>query len=153
VTLVKFVHIFGCALWIGGWIAGMIFSSSVEGASADTRASTFRALGRLHTTVIGLGALLVVGTGVVLTMNMNAGGWGSLMQDPKLWVMVLTGLAGGLLVIFVVLPTATRATALAVVTKGGEFPPAFETYRKRLSTVSGLAGVLAVVALFSWYVL
>lgn len=152
-TLVKFVHILGCALWIGGWIAGMIFTSATEGASTDARAATFRALGRLHTMVIGLGALLVVGTGVVLTMNMNAGGWGALMQDPKLWVMVLTGLAGGLLVIFVVLPTATRAAALAVVTKSGAFPPAFETYRKRLSVVSGIAGILAVIALFSWYVL
>ena len=152
-TLVKFVHVLGCAMWIGGWVAGVIFASSVEGASADTRASTFRALGRLHATVIGLGALLVVGTGVVLTMNMNAGGLGALMQAPRLWVMVLTGLAGGLLVIFVVLPTATRATALAVVTKNGELPPAFETYRRRLSTVSAVAGALAVLSLFSWYVL
>jgi hypothetical protein len=153
VSLVVFAHLLGCAMWIGGWMAGVVFTSSVADEPPQVRAGVFRIVGRLHTMVIGFGALLVVGTGVVLVMNMDAGGWGALIQDAKLWVMVLSGLVGGLLVIFVGLPTATRVAALAVVTKTGGLPPALETYRKRLDLVSAIAGGLAVVALLSWYLL
>lgn len=152
-SLVAFAHLLGCAMWIGGWMAGVIFTSSVADQSPEVRAGVFRILGRLHTMVIGFGALLVVGTGIVLTMNMDAGGWGGLMQDAKVWVMVLAGMAGGLLVIFVGLPTASRVAALAVVTKTGGLPPAFEVYRKRLDLVSAIAGGLAVIALLSWFLL
>lgn len=140
-------------MWIGGWMAGVVFTSSAADQSPEVRATVFRIIGRLHTMVIGSGALLVVGTGVVLTMTMDAGGLGALMQDAKLWVMVLAGMAGGLLVIFVGLPTASRVTALAVVTKTGDLPPAFEAYRRRLDLVSAIAGGLAVIALLSWFLL
>jgi hypothetical protein len=109
-------------------------------------------IARLYTVVIGFGALIVLGTGVLLTMSMYSGGFGDLVQDAKLWVMILAGIAAGLLVLFVGLPTASRMGALAVASEQGEFPPGFEVYRKRQAVVSKLSVGLAVTALLAWYV-
>ncbi len=152
-ALVMFVHILGTALWIGGGVAGMFVASSAGAEPAAVKAGAFRILARLHAAVIGLGALLVLGTGVVLTMSLDSSGLGDLMREPKLWVMILAGLIAGLMVLFMGLPTASRIGALAVVSERGDLPPAFEGYRRRLATVSAVSGSLAVVALLAWYVL
>ena len=152
-ALVMFVHILGTALWIGGGVAGMFVASSAGAEPAAIRAGAFRILARLHAAVIGLGALLVLGTGVVLTMSLDSSGLGDLMREPKLWVMIVAGLIAGLMVLFMGLPTASRIGALAVVSERGDLPPAFEGYRRRLATVSAVSGSLAVVALLAWYVL
>jgi hypothetical protein len=94
----------------------------------------------------------VIGSGVLLALSMESGGLGDLMREARLWVMVLLGLAAGLLVLFVGLPTATRVGALAVASGKGELPPAFDLYRKRLMVVSWVSGALAVAALLAWYV-
>ena len=151
-NLVLFVHIFGTAMWIGGGLAGMLLAFAAREEDVQTRAAAFRILGRMHTMIIGLGALLVLGSGVILTMTMYSGGLGDLFSEPKLWVMIVTGLIAGLIVLFVGLPTAARLTALSVASDKGTMPPAFEIYRKRQAVVSSIAGVLAVVALLSWYV-
>jgi uncharacterized membrane protein len=152
-SLVMFVHVLGCTLWIGGAVAGMIVASAVGDEPAAVRAGAFRILSRLHTMVIGFGALLVLGSGVLLTMALDAEGLGDLMREPRLWVMIITGMIAGLMVLFVGLPTASRVGALAVASERGELPPAFETYRRRQWAVSLISSVLAVVALLAWYAL
>jgi hypothetical protein len=150
--LVLFVHILGMAMWIGGGLAGMLVASTAQGEPAAVKAGAFRIVARLHTMVIGFGALIVLGTGVILTMALDTEGLGDLMRDPKLWVMIVTGIVAGLMVLFVGLPTATRLGALSVVSTKGTLPPAFETYRKRLVVVSGVSGGLAILALLAWYI-
>jgi uncharacterized membrane protein len=130
-ALVMFVHILGTALWIGGGVAGLLIASSAGDEPPPVKAGAFRILARLHAAVIGLGALLVLGSGVVLTMSLDTSGLGDLMG----------------------LPTASRMGALAVASERGDMPPAFEVYRKRLATVSAVSGALAVVALLAWYLL
>jgi hypothetical protein len=103
--------------------------------------------------VIGFGALLVLGSGVILTMALDTEGLGDLMRDPKLWVMILTGIVAGLIVLFVGLPTASRLGALAVSSESGALPPALEIYRKRLGVLTAISGTLAVLSLLAWYVL
>jgi len=152
-SLVMFVHILGTALWIGGGVAGMLIASSASAEPGPVKAGAYRILARLHAAVIGLGALLVLGTGVVLTMALDSSGLGDLMREPKLWVMILAGIAAGLAVLFMGLPTASRLGALSVASAKGELPPAFDIYRKRLATVSTVSVTLAVVALLAWYVL
>jgi uncharacterized membrane protein len=152
-SLVMFVHIFGTALWIGGGVAGMLIASSAAAEPGPVKAGAYRIVARLHAAVIGLGALLVLGTGVVLTMALDSSGLGDLMREPKLWVMILAGIAAGVVVLFMGLPTATRLGALSVASEKGDLPPAFEVYRKRLATVSTLSVLLAIVALLAWYVL
>jgi uncharacterized membrane protein len=151
-SLVIFAHVFGIAMWIGGAIAGMVIASAAAGESPEARAAAFRILTRVHTTVIGVGALIVVGSGVLLVMVRN-NDLAEMMRDPSLWVMICAGLVAGLIVMFVGLPTAARMGALAVTSSKGELPPAFESYRRRLGTVSAISGSLAVLALLAWYVL
>ena len=149
--LVLFVHILGTAMWIGGGLAGMVVAFSARDEAPHVRAGAFRIIGRLHTMIIGFGALLVLGSGVILTMTMYSDGLGDLFSDTKLWVMIVTGLLAGLMVLFVGLPTASRLSALAIASDKGTLPPAFEMYRKRMAVVSSVAGALAVVSLLSWY--
>ncbi|NIM52161.1 MAG: DUF2269 family protein [Gemmatimonadales bacterium] len=152
-ALVLFIHLLGSALWIGGGIAAMVIAIGVRGEVAEVRAGVFRLLARVHTMVIGLGALLAVASGVLLTMSLTTSDTGESMQEPRMWVMQVSGLLGGLTVLFVGLPTAVRMGGLAVTSESGELPPAFETYRKRQAVVSSVAGVLAIIALFAWEVL
>lgn len=153
--LVLFVHVLGSALWIGGAAAAMTLAVASRSEPVATRAAAFRLLARVHTTVIGLGAALVVGTGLLLTMGLMSGGGdpGAVMARPRIWVMQGAGLVGGLLVLFVGLPAAVKAGGLAVPTESGGLPPTFERYRKRQAVVSSVAGVLALVALYAATVL
>ena len=152
-SFVLFTHVLGFTMWIGGELAGMMVAYGARDEPAQVRAGAFRLISRLYTVVIGFGALVVLGTGVLLTMSLDSGGLGDLMREPRLWVMILAGIAAGLLVLFVGLPTASRMGALAVASKQGELPSGFEVYRKRQSVISKLSVGLAVTALLAWYVL
>jgi uncharacterized membrane protein len=151
-SLVLFVHILGTAMWIGGTLAGLVVTSTAQEEAAAVKAGAFRIVARLHTMVIGFGALLVLGSGVILTMALDTEGLGDLMRDPKLWVMIVTGIVAGLIVLFVGLPTASRLGALSVASEKGTLPPAFEAYRKRLAVLTLISGTLAVLSLLAWYV-
>ncbi|MDH3456805.1 MAG: hypothetical protein OER90_08190 [Gemmatimonadota bacterium] len=152
-SLLLFTHVLGCAMWIGGGLAGLMIEMGVKQESVEVRAGAFRLLARLHTLVIGFGALLVLGSGVVLTMSLDTEGLGDLMREPRLWVMIVAGLLAGFMVLFVGLPTASRMGALAVPSSKGELPPAFEMYRRRSAWITVISGTLAVIALLAWYVL
>jgi hypothetical protein len=148
-----FGHLLGSAMWIGGALAGMLIAFAAREESVIVRAGLFRTLAKLHTMVIGIGAMLAVTTGIVLTMWLTANGGGDIMREPRLWVMQGAGLLGGILVMFMGLPTAVKMGGLAVVSPEGEMPAVFERYRKRQAVISSVAGVLAIVALLAWKVL
>lgn len=140
-------------MWIGGELAGRLMAYGVRQEPPEVRAGVFRIIARLYTMIIGFGALVVLGTGVLLLMSLDTGGLGDLIREPRVWVMVLAGIAAGLLVLFVGLPTASRMGALSVASGRGELPPAFDVYRKRQAVVSLISLSLAITALFSWYAL
>ncbi len=152
-TLVTFAHSFGMCLWIGGAIASMVIAIGAQKESGEVRAGVYRLLARIQTSVVGLGALLVVASGFLLMMDYSTSGLEIMMREPSRWVMVLVGLLAGVIVLFVALPTAVRMGGLAVTSESGEMPRAFEIYRRRLEVISYVAGVLAIFALFAWYVL
>jgi len=151
-SLILIAHVLGYTVWIGGVFAAMVVAFAARQEPAAVKAGVFRLIARLYTLVIGFGALAVIGSGVLLALSMESGGLGDLMREARLWVMVLLGLAAGLIVLFVGLPTATRVGALAVASGKGELPPAFDIYSKRLMVVSWVSGALAVAALLAWYV-
>lgn len=148
-----FMHFLGSALWIGGAIAAMVVALGARNESVIVRAGAFRLLVPVHTLVIAPGALLVVASGILLTMQLMTGGATELMAAPRIWVMQGTGLVGGLLVLFIGLPTAVKMGGLAVPDESGSLSHAFERYRKRQAVISSIAGVMAVVALFAGVVL
>ena len=145
-----FAHLLGSAMWIGGALAGMVISIGAREEPPEIRAGVFRLLARMHTLVIGVGALLVVTTGALLSLQLSSDGMGVMMREPRLWVMVLAGLAGCAMVLFVGLPTAVKMGGVAVVGEDGRLLPLFEVYRKRQAVVSSVAGTLAIIALLAW---
>jgi uncharacterized membrane protein len=151
-SFVLFAHVLGTALWIGGGLSGLMFDTAARGEPPAIQMRLLRVLARLHAVVIGLGALVVLGSGVLLTMALDTDGLGDLMREPKLWVMILAGIFAAFMVLFVSLPLASRMGALAAAGSKGDIPPALEAYRRRLALVSTISGGLAVVALLAWYV-
>ncbi len=151
--ITRFLHFVGSALWIGGALAAMVMAIACRSEPAKVRAGVFRALVNVHTTVIGMGALLAVGTGLLMTMWLAQSAGGDALSQPRIWVMQLTGIVGGFLVLLVGLPTAVKMGGLAVPTDDDNMLPEFERYRKRQAVVSSVAGVLAVLSLFAGTVL
>jgi hypothetical protein len=152
-TVLLFIHFLGSALWIGGAMAAMVVALNARTEDGFVRAGAFRLLAPVHTLVIGPGALLALASGILLTMQLMTAGSSELMAAPRIWVMQGTGLIGGLLVLFVGLPTAVRVSGLAMPDEKGSLPQAFERYRKRQAVVSSVAGALAVISLFAGVVL
>jgi hypothetical protein len=143
-----FVHFVGQCLWIGGAVAAMVMALAARREPVEVRAGAFRLVAQVHAMVIGPGALLVVASGVLLTMQFMGGDAMELMAAPRIWVMQGAGLLGGLMVLFVGLPTAVKMGGLAVPDQTGALSPQFEGLRKRQAIVSSIAAGLAFVALF-----
>ncbi len=151
--LVRFIHLLGSALWIGGAIAAMTVALGAKNEPVEVRAGAFRLLSRVHTMVVGLGALLAVASGLLLTMWLVTRGAGDALSTVRMSTMQGAGLVGGLMVLFVGVPTAVRLGGLAMPDENGNLPPAFETLRKRQAIVQSVAGGLAVFSMFAWAVL
>ena len=147
---IRFIHYLGFAMWIGGGITVTLVAVTVSGESPQIRAAFYRRLTSLYSWVIGIGALLTVGSGILWSMSLvQASGAQNDTTTLAFWVMVLTGFAGGALVLFVAMPTAVRLGRVAVIGEDNELLPVCERYRSRLSIVSSLANALAVVSLFA----
>lgn len=146
--LIRFVHYLGLAMWIGGWLVVSLFGKKAQSESLPARANLFGLLAGAFTVVIGPGAILTLGSGILWTMAIvGAGGVERRIAPAGLGVMTAAGFVGGLLIAFVALPSAARLRALAVPTADGQLLPVFERQRKRLMVVSSVAGVLALVSL------
>ncbi len=147
---VRFVHYLGLAMWIGGWLAMSVLAMHARGETAQVRAGVFGLLARVHSIVIGPGAILTLVSGIMWSVAVAGGGEIQIRVAPVgLWVMTVAGFVGGLLIVVEALPTAARLRALAVPTADGQMLPAFEKQRKRLIVVSFVAGVLALVSMFA----
>ena len=153
-AFVRFLHFLGTALWIGGAAAAILLTMRVRHESIVAQAAVYRLLRPIHTVVIGLGAVLTVGTGVVWTMWLVQSGQAeSSAPTVGLWVMEGAGLIGGALVLLVGIPTAIKLGGLAVLTDDGRLLPVVGHYRRRQMQVSFVGGALALLALFTGVVL
>lgn len=152
-TLVRLIHFLGMALWLGGGIAAMVLAILGRREDPIVRGAVHRLLASVHTLVIGLGALLTVASGLVMTMDLMTAGAQGLMAQPRLWIMQGAGLVGGLLVLLVGLPAAIKLGGVAVPDEQGRLTEAFERYRARNAMANAVGGTLALVALFAAVVL
>lgn len=152
-TLVRFIHFLGIALWLGGGAAAMLLAIQARREDPAIRAGVHRLLSSVHTMVIGLGALLTVASGLVMTMDMMTAGATDLMGQPRLWIMQGAGLVGGLVVLIVGLPAAIKLGGVAMADESGRLPEAFERFRRRSAMANAIGGTLALVALFAATVL
>jgi hypothetical protein len=151
--IVRFIHFMGSALWIGGAVTAMVLAFGARRESVEVRLGLFRLLTQVQTLVIGLGALLTVGTGIVWSMWLVQDGGEAGTHSIGLWLMQGLGLLGAVLVLFVAVPTAVKVGGLAVATDDGQVLPAFEYLRRRQVLVSSAATILAILSLFTGVVL
>lgn len=151
---VRFIHFLGLAMWIGGALAAMLLAFNSRRETVEVRAGMFRLMTQVQTLIVGLGALLTLGTGILWSMALaqNGGADGN-AATMGTWIMQGTGIIGGVLVLAVTVPTAVKLGGLAVTTEDGAMLPAFEFYQRRQTVVSLIATILAVISLFTGVVL
>jgi uncharacterized membrane protein len=145
--LTRFVHFFAMCLWLGAMVAAMVMAIAAQSESVSSRLSLFRVLGKVYSFVIGPSAIVTVLTGVALTMSMTQQ-TGADTASMGTWVMELTGLLAGIVVLFAGLPTATKLGRLAHMVDESGPPPALERMRKRLDVIAYVVAALFVLSLF-----
>jgi hypothetical protein len=124
-------------------VGAMVLAVAAGSETGPARAMLYRVIGKMYSFVIGPGTMLTLLTGIALTMTLTQGAGGLGM-----WVMQVTGLLAGVLILFAGLPTATKLARLSVKLEEGGSSPAFERTRKRLVVVAHVAAVLTVLSLY-----
>lgn len=140
-----FLHFLGFIMWLGGGFALMVTAVAMRkvdralwGAVVDGQAAVYRM-------IVGPGAILVVVTGIIMTLAMYSGMSGS-GAGPWLGTMQGAGIVGALVMLLWAMPTAARLTKLEPV---GADAPHFDRFRKRLAIASSVGGTLGIIALLA----
>lgn len=142
-----FLHFLGVTLWLGGGFASMALGIASKAESRAALATVARLQWSVLRTLVLPGSLLTVFSGLMLTFRlMNSGRMGS----PWMVTMQILGLAGAMLALFVLVPTAARITR---VDPAGEHAAWFDRMRLRLRVVGAVSGVMGFIALLAgaWY--
>ena len=136
------LHFLGFTMWLGGGLGAMVAGVSARNESRSGLGAVTRAQAAIHKLIIAPGALLVVFSGLILTVRlMNA-----MTTSLSSWLMVMqgAGILGALIILLGGLPIASRLSRLD---PEGPHAAHFDELRRRQKVVSSVAGVLAVVAL------
>lgn len=146
--IMRFIHFLGMCLWIGGMVAAMVVVVNTRSEHGAAKRMGLRLVGKLYSLVIGPGTFLTVLMGLFLTMSLAQRSASAVMARPGIWVMQVTGLLAGVLVLFVGLPTAMNLARIASASDDGELPSLAARLQKRLSIVAHVSAVLIMVALY-----
>ena len=142
-TFWLFVHFVGFAFWIGGGVAAM---NAARSASKEDRAgmrSVGRAQGTILRKVIAPGSVMVVLSGLVMTLRMmDAFATG---MNHWLLTMQCAGLLGARVVLIGSLPAAGHFSRIDPEAE----PAKVDALRKRLALLGSISGALAFIALFA----
>ena len=142
--LLLFLHMMGFVAWLGGGLAVMLSGVTAKSFPPDQRLAVYRIMSVVSRNLIGPGAVLVIVSGLVLSVPYFQGatvpGW--------LMAMQALGLLGAIVALGVVMPTAARLGRLELDPRG-ELPESFAGLRKRQAIFATVAGVFALLALIS----
>jgi uncharacterized membrane protein len=139
-----FVHVMGFVAWIGGGLAVMLGGISAKSFPPEQRLAVYRVIGVVARRLIGPGAVLVVLSGILLSVPY----FGHATVPTWLMAMQTLGLLGAIVAVGVVTPTAARLGRLELDPRG-ELPESFAGLRRRQAVFATLAGVLALGALLA----
>jgi uncharacterized membrane protein len=142
--LLLVLHLLGFVLWLGGGLAAMQLGIAMRQAPRNELAGLVGLQGRLLRALILPGVLLVVLSGLLLTLRLYGSATATAGFPPALMVMQGAGLLGAAVVLVVMLPTATRLSRLDPL---GAQAPLFDALRKRTALGGSLVGVLGLSAL------
>lgn len=134
----------GFVAWIGGGLAVMLGGISAKYFPPDQRLAVYRVIGVVARSLIGPGAVLVVLSGILLSLPY----FGHSTAPTWLMAMQTLGLLGAIVAVGVVTPTAARLGRLELDPRG-ELPESFAGLRRRQVIFATLAGVLALGALIA----
>jgi hypothetical protein len=136
------LHFLGFTRWLGGGLAAMVAGVAARNESRGGLGAVTRAQAFIYKVVIAPGALLVVFSGLILTVRlMNA-----MTTSLSSWLMVMqgAGILGAVIILLGGLPIASRLSRLD---PEGPHAAHFDELRRRQKVVASVAGVLALVAL------
>jgi len=137
-----FVHVMGFVAWLGGGLAVMLSGITAKYFPPDQRLAVYRIMSVVSRNLIGPGAVLVVVSGIVLSVPYFKG------ATVPTWLAAMQGLGllGAIVAIGLVMPTAARLGRLELDPRG-DLPESFAGLRRRQAIFATLAGVLALAAL------
>ncbi|HET8635031.1 MAG TPA: hypothetical protein VFL88_12865 [Gemmatimonadales bacterium] len=138
------LHFLGFTMWLGGGLAAMVAGISARKEARAGLGAVARAQASIQKRLVAPGALLVVFSGLILTVRlMNA-----MTTSLSSWLMVMqgAGILGALIVLLGGLPIASRLSRLD---PEGPHAAYFDELRRRLKVVSSVAGALGLVALMA----
>lgn len=136
------LHLAGFTLWIGGGIATMVAGIVAKDFAPASRLAGYRLTSAVWRILVGPAALLVVLSGIVLSMPYMKSG----LVSASLGLMMVCGIVGALVALTVALPAAAALGRLEL-DQAGALPPRFGSLRKRLVLAASIAGGLAITGL------
>ncbi|HEY3219788.1 MAG TPA: hypothetical protein VGJ80_03580 [Gemmatimonadales bacterium] len=139
-----FVHVMGFVAWLGGGLAVMLSGITAKYFPPDHRLAVYRVMSVVSRNLIGPGAVLVVISGIVLSVPYFKG------ATVPTWLMAMQGLGlvGAIVAIGIVTPTAARLGRLELDPRG-ELPERFAGLRRRQAIFATIAGIFALLALLA----
>ena len=144
--LLLFAHIFGFVLWMGGGLTAMIVGITMRSVPRPELPVLVGLQGKLHSRLILPGILLVVASGLVLTLRLYGGAMSVDGFPVPLMVMQGAGLLAAIVALVVTLPTISR---LGRLDPTGEQAPLFTALHNKAAVSGSLTGILAITALVS----
>jgi len=141
-----YLHVFGYVLWMGGGFAAMSTGILMQQLSRNELGVAVQVQGRLMRGLILPGAVMVVLSGLILTLRLYGSATSVSGFPTGLMVMQGTGLLAAGITLMVSFPAVTRLSRLDPT---GPHAPLFDLLRRRARTSGMVSGALGVVALVS----
>jgi uncharacterized membrane protein len=146
--LVRFLHLLGIGLWLGGGTAALVLVGGAKSDAPVRRADHLQVLARVYAWIVAPGAILATGSGLAITMMVSSAGFGARLGEPLVAAMQAVGVLAGALEVFISFPTSQRLGRLVAASDPAEVPLAGERFRIRITRVLAVTLTLVVVALY-----
>ncbi len=144
--LYLFAHYLGLVLWMGGAFSALAVGIAMRSAAREDLPVMLRILGRLHRALILPGVVLVVITGLLLTLQLYGSATSAAGFPRAMMVMQGAGMVAAVIALTVNLPAVAR---LGRIEPTGEYAPLFAALQTRAAVSGQLSGLLAIIALIA----
>jgi hypothetical protein len=141
-----YLHVFGFILWMGGGFAAMSTGILMQQLPRNHLGVAVQVQGRLMRGLILPGAVMLVLSGLILTLRLYGSATSVSGFPAALMVMQAAGLVAAGITLVVSFPAVTRLARLDPL---GPHAPLFDALRRRAAWAGTVSGVLGVVALVS----
>ncbi len=131
-------------MWMGGGLAAMTVGIAMRRGPREELPALIGVQARLHTTLILPGCVLVVVSGLLLTLKLYGSATSVNGFPVQLMVMQGAGLLAAVIVLVVSFPTIGRLSRLD---PAGQHAPLFEALNRKMAMAGSLTGALAFAAL------